>query len=233
MLHFGNTWVHPEYGARCLETPPAPSPLKQTQTGTQDLTAAVPASSWHGHPTPLGHGCCAVQGCSSSPRVRNLNTFQATHHPQRGLGEAGEILKSTAHCPEGIRARKKEREDPAFRATAPRLASGPWAEMPHVPSAAWPQRVAGTEAKPQNKAEFRRCVYEGAGRGDSTGNTPPPLSMGDLFSETQSAAERTHRGRLCSGRQRGHGATRTMHRVFVLPGSRRCLRDCGRSPDSA
>lgn len=234
MLHFGTVWVRPEYGALCLETPASSFSFEANPNRDPEPDCCCPSKQRaRASDPPLGRGAarCRTQLLPARAELKHLPGN--TSPPSTVSGRLGKSSSPPAHCPGSVRARKKEQEDPAFRAAALCLASGPWAEMPQVPSAAWPQRVVGTEAKPQNKAEFRRCSYEGASRGDSTGNTPLPLSMGDLFSEAQNAAERPHRGRLCSGRQRGHGATRTMRRVFVLPGSRPCLQDCGRSPDMA
>lgn len=93
-----------------LKRPPAPSPLKQTQTGTRNLTAAVPASSGHGRPTHLWVAGLRGAGPSSSLRVRNLNTFQATHHhPARSRGGWGnpQVRQLTVQGASGLGRRNR------------------------------------------------------------------------------------------------------------------------------
>lgn len=63
MLHFGNVWVHPEYGALCHETPASSFSFEANPNRDPEPDCCHPSKQQaRASDPPLGRGGCAVQG---------------------------------------------------------------------------------------------------------------------------------------------------------------------------
>lgn len=111
-----------------------------------------------------------------------------------------------AHFVQGTsRLGKKEQEDPVSFCLTELWPCvwllGPGLRCPRRPQPSWPQwEMQGPRQSHGTKPDSAGVSIRGLAMGTVRGNTPLPLSMGDLFSEAQNAADRPHRGRLFSRR---------------------------------